>query len=465
MPADTISVSSSTSCHGFVEVYSDATLWKNAECASDSKEWTNALEILFSGIPCDILKNVEAICASGTSASCVLVNKKTGQPTRGGIARMYNYDVISSSCPSSSDFGMQAMKKLNKFAPTSHTATARTSSLAKLLSWNEEEGLMKEDEILAHQADYLLLYLTTTGMEQNSYEVISDWHNCLKLGYDVRNLEWPQWLKECLLSCGIEPDSVLPKKVTSPGTNIGPISRVLSERFGINPEAQIVTATTDSNAAFFAAAGTKPTFGTAVTSLGSTLAMKVLSKSFCEDSQLGVYSHRFPLFSKNTDGQGEAWLVGGASNSGCAVLRKLEFSNEELVELSSNIDWSINSSLNYYPLCDRGERFPVADSDKEPSLEPVPKSREEFLHGILQGITNIEVQGFSTLGDLGMEPKLPKSVLTCGGGSKNLGWQKMRQRKLSELAELRELPQVKVSRAISTEASFGAAILAAVNNT
>ena len=40
----------------------------------------------------------------------------------------------------------------------------------------------------------------------------------------------------------------------------------------------LVGGTTDSNAAFFAAAGAKPDYGIAVTSLGSTLAMKQLSR-------------------------------------------------------------------------------------------------------------------------------------------------------------------------------------------
>lgn len=33
----------------------------------------------------------------------------------------------------------------------------------------------------------------------------------------------------------------------------------------------------------------------------------------------------------------------------------------------------------YYPLTKKGERFPVNDANKEPILEPVPASRQEFL--------------------------------------------------------------------------------------
>ena len=72
----------------------------------------------------------------------------------------------------------------------------------------------------------------------------------------------------------------------------------------------VVGGTTDSIAAFLAA-GARET-GDAVTSLGSTLAIKLLSDTFADDAARGVYSHRL----------GDRWLVGGASNAGCAVLRE-----------------------------------------------------------------------------------------------------------------------------------------------
>ena len=450
-----VTSTSAAACHNFVEVHSDSTTWKDVEAASDSNEWIEVLNLLLGRVPSDIRARCRAICASGTSASCVLVDRSTGEATRGGQARMYNFDVISSDSLST-EFGRRAIAKLEEFAPENHTAKARTSSLAKLLTWNEESSLLDNNERLAHQADFIMSYLTTAGEKSGSYDVVSDWHNSLKLGFDVRNREWPSWLNHCLDDCGIPSELVLPSKVVSPGTSVASISPSLSSTFCIPSDAQIVAPTTDSNAAFFAAAGTKPSFGTAVTSLGSTLAMKVLSKSFCEDSSLGVYSHRFPLFTDNSDERSEAWLVGGASNSGCAVLRQLNFSNEELIRLSAKIDPNVDSSLHYYPLIKKGERFPVADSDKEPILHPIPADRKDFLHGLLQGIAEIEIKGFAVLGDLGMEPELPGLVLTCGGGSKNEIWQQLRERKLSTLAG----QKICVRRANNTEASFGAAILA-----
>lgn len=52
----------------------------------------------------------------------------------------------------------------------------------------------------------------------------------------------------------------------------------VASKYGLSSNVVLVGGTTDSNAAFFAAAGAKPDYGIAVTSLGSTLAMKQLSR-------------------------------------------------------------------------------------------------------------------------------------------------------------------------------------------
>ena len=101
----------------------------------------------------------------------------------------------------------------------------------------------------------------------------------------------------------------------------------------------------------------------------------MLSEQAVEDSSRGIYSHRIA---------GRRWLVGGASNVGCKVLRQEGFSDEELVSLSAEIDENIPSSYDYYPLCAVGERFPVQDALKKPILTPKPPTRGEYLHAILQ---------------------------------------------------------------------------------
>lgn len=89
--------------------------------------------------------------------------------------------------------------------------------------------------------------------------------------------------------------------------------------------------------------------------MGSTLAIKLLSTRRVDDARYGVYSHRLD----------DKWLVGGASNTGGAILRQL-FSDEQLERLSQEINPTVASPLDYYPLQSSGERFPVAD----PNLAP-----------------------------------------------------------------------------------------------
>ena len=418
-------------------------------------------------MPCGSLQTVKSICVSGTSASCLLVDSLDGgKVTR--PPRMYDYDIVGSA--KDPIYGVRAMNLLDSHAPPRHTARANTGSLAKLLSWNEEKRLEK-GEVLCHQADYIAMKLMSDpkqcGKSKGKQQCLvrSDWHNCLKCGYDVRSLNWPDWLADCLMEAGIDDPvgkGIVPSQVVSPGEPLGTISQTMAKEFDLADSTTIVGGTTDSNAAFFAATGGfEPPMGTAVTSLGSTLAIKQLSSSFVEDADRGVYSHRFPVFSPGGDSaDSEAWLIGGASNVGCAVLRQQNFSNEELVELSEKIDPGKDIELSYYPLTKRGERFPIADSTKRPLLEPVPESRQDFLHGILQGISNVERDGFKILGELGATPSMPRTVWTCGGGSNNVMWNKMRQRKLVEAFDD---SSISVRKALNTEASYGSAILAAAS--
>lgn len=386
------------------EIHTDAITWTESQPYDDPKAWISAMDILLENTLKEkptLLKSVKAICASGTSGSCLLVDSlQNGAVTR--HPRMYNFDIVASTSSDDKASVIKVCDYLEKFAPPRHTARANTGSLAKLILWQEQQAI-KGGEVLAHQSDYCAMHLlhdTTkkcgSGLKDRQISISSDWHNCLKLGYDVQKLEWPSWLLSCLKESGVDdPNKVLPSNVVSPGIPMGNIAPSLQEKFSLPPDCVVVGGTTDSNAAFFAAiGGTSAEFGTSVTSLGSTLAMKQLSKTFCEDADRGVYSHRFPLFNENTDDliSEEAWLVGGASNVGCAVLRQEKFSNKELVDLSKDIDPAGESPLKYYPLTKTGERFPIADSTRKPILTPIPDKRKDYLHGILQSITDVEKQ-------------------------------------------------------------------------
>lgn len=281
----------------FNEIYSTSITWDDKHPYDDPNSWTHAIETLLEkACVNDKLKNVKALCASGTSASTLILDsKQNGKFTR--KPRMYDFDAFSSS---DANVRVEVQDLLDKHVPPLHTARASTGCLAKLLSWNAESKL-EAGEILSHQSDYCSMFLMFgptddkrcgSGLKERKREIVSDWHNALKLGYDVQNLEYPKWLIECLEDAGMEdPLRVLPSRVVMPGEPIGNISQKWAAKYGISENAKIVGGTTDSNAAFFAAIGNakKADIGTAVVSLGSTLAIKQLSATFCEDATRGVY--------------------------------------------------------------------------------------------------------------------------------------------------------------------------------
>jgi sugar (pentulose or hexulose) kinase len=210
----------------------------------------------------------------------------------------------------------------------------------------------------------------------------TDWHNSLKLGFDVETLCYPAWFCSLLSKIDISKDCL--PRVVEPGMPAGTLSTHASSSLGLPADCVVVGGTTDSIAAFLASEASSP--GQAVSSLGSTLAMKMLSTVPVQDSARGIYSHRL----------GNQWLVGGASNVGCAVLRQEGFSNQELAELSKKIDPQQDTPLKYYPLPKTGERFPINDANKQPLLDPKPLTpqgnvdRAAYLHGILQAIAVVE---------------------------------------------------------------------------
>ena len=227
---------------------------------------------------------------------------------------------------------------------------------------------------------------------------------------------------------------VLPQ-VLAPGTPVGEITAEIALRLGLRQDCLVCTGTTDSIAAFLASGAQLP--GEAVTSLGSTLVLKLLSRTRVDDSRYGIYSHRL----------GDLWLTGGASNTGGAVLRHF-FSDAELENLSSKILVEKESTLDYYPLLKMGDRFPINEPQLPPRLEPRPTDSVEFLHGLLESIARIEARGYQLLQQLGAT-QLTR-VYTAGGGAKNPAWTAIRGRHL----------RVPILPPIHTAAAYGTALLA-----
>ena len=368
---------------------------------------TEALDTILTQIPAS---EVDAIAVDGTSSTLMLCDE-LGIPQ--GNALMYRDQRASSQA-----------RQLDSIVPASAAVHSPSSSLAKLL-WFKDQGMLNRELKALHQADWI------TGQLTEVFD-ISDENNALKLGYDPLSRDWPDWIDICQL-----PDGCLPK-VLPAGAPISKISTEIADHFGFREDCMVCAGTTDSTASFIATGATEP--GDAVTILGSTLVVKILSEAPINAPEYGIYSHRL----------GEQWLVGGASNAGGAMLNRY-FSDQQLIDISAEITPDKASPLDYYPLPCRGERFPDNNPELEPRLSPRPDNDVEFLHGLLESLARIEQRGYQRLVELGALP--PRSVRTCGGGAQNSTWAAIRQRRLG----------VPLEQVRHTEAAVGAAMLAKKN--
>lgn len=240
--------------------------------------WQAAVQDLVARIDLDTIASVSV---DGTSATTLLVDAASGR-LLADHPYMYNQPAPP-----------PAVEAARRMCPDDHPAISPTSALPKLLAWvldGTVDAALQAGyrPVLCHQADWI------AGMVFGAPFTTSSYNNCLKLGYDARRLCWPEWLAASDLA------PLLPR-VVAPGDVV--------RNCGGSP--LVCAGTTDSIAAFIASGACEP--GDAVTSLGSTLALKLLSdRCIDDDPARGIYCHRL----------GDMWLVGGASSSGCAVLRE-----------------------------------------------------------------------------------------------------------------------------------------------
>lgn len=366
--------------------------------------WGNALDHLLHQLPRHIRQETDAIAVNGTSAT-VLLCDDSGTPI--SEALLYNDGRASS-----------VAEQVAQLVPPHHPVQSSSSSFSKLIWLRQQEDLSDKTYFL-HQADWLSFLL-------HGQLGVSDYHNALKLGFDPGVPAYPDWIPQ---------DAPQLPQVVAPGTVIGTVTAQISQRFGLPPHCVVRAGTTDSIAAFLASGATEP--GEAVTSLGSTLVLKLLSRQRIDDGRYGIYSHRL----------GDLWLAGGASNTGGAVLRQF-FSDAELEKLSDRLP-ATPSPLDYYPLCQSGERFPINDPELSPRLHPKPDDPVDFLHGLLDSMARIEALGYQRLLELGATPL--QRAYTAGGGAQNRAWTALRQQRLG----------VPVMPSVRTEAAYGTALLAA----
>ncbi|MEP1611904.1 MAG: FGGY-family carbohydrate kinase [Roseobacter sp.] len=347
---------------------------------------------------------LRAICVDGTSGTMIPIDAK-GTPLSNGL--MYN-----DPCEDP-----HVLDRIAHQAPATSAAHGATSGLAKVLLLQGTRDATK----IVHQADWI------AGALSGIYS--SDDNNALKTGFDPVASCWPDWIN----MTGVQLD-LLPE-VHRPGTVLGTLRRSVALEFDFPLSTELIAGTTDGCAAFLATGASQP--GDGVTSLGTTLVLKLLSDRPIFAPESGIYSHYLMGL----------WLAGGASNTGGGVLLD-HFTPPQIAELSAQIDPDLLLNLGYYPLRHPGERFPIADPEFAPKMYPRPTRDVHFLQAMLEGIAEIESLGYHKLQALG-GPAI-KSIRTVGGGAHNKNWMKLRADRLG----------VKISVPPNTDAAYGAALLA-----
>ena len=350
-------------------------------------------------------EHVCAVAVDGTSGS-VLAIDANGTPLASPL--MYNDPVDDADI----------LASIARTMPETSAAGGVTSGLAKAMSF-----VHLAPAAIVHQADWIV------GQLSGEYRM-TDANNALKTGFDPVAMCWPDWIDK------LGPVRPLLPNVAIPGTPVTAISSATAASFGLASTVQLIAGTTDGCASFLATGCHD--VGDAVSALGSTLTVKLLSDAPVFAPEFGVYSHRI----------GDQWLTGGASNTGGAVLSHF-FSDAELDALSQTMNTEHPTGLDYYPLLRPGERFPTNDPQFQPRLEPRPDDDQQFLQGLFEGIAAIEHAAYEKLRECGA-PQVT-SLRSVGGGSANQRFTEIRQRYITA----RFLPPA------SDAAAYGTASLAA----
>jgi len=348
--------------------------------------------------------------------------------------------------------------RIDALAPATSPARGASSGLAHALwLWQQHRGHHPGPLRLYHQADWLAAQLLE---DADSARHASDWHNALKTGFDPMDLSWPAWLQGLGL-----PAEALPQ-VHAPGTVLGRVAAARAEELGLPGDCRVLAGSTDSNAATLAAlldfrrphltrihrapthlhrrrdlpaSGFRRTphcrslmSGDAVTSLGTTLVLKIMADRPVVSPSHGVYSHRLQLPGQHSP----LWLTGGASNSGLGVLAGRidpEHINARSLELVARLRAGprpmLDSGLDYRPLTRCGERFPEVNPGLKPVLTPIPADPVQFLHGVFAALAQIEAAGYQRLQELGAPSVL--HLLSVGSGAANPALTQLRQAALA----------------------------------
>ncbi|HEY0816488.1 MAG TPA: FGGY family carbohydrate kinase [Pseudonocardia sp.] len=382
----------------------------------------DALAGMVYRLPAGADRAIAGVAVCGTSGT-VLLTDPDGTPRTPGL--MYDDARAGALAAQAQEAGAAVWDRLGyRIQPA--------WALPKLLWWRDQ-GLLRDGARLAHQPDVI-----TTALL--GHPAAADSSHALKTGYDLLERRWPTEVFERL---GL-PAQLLPPVETA-GSLLGRVSPAAARRTGLPSGTRVVAGMTDGCAAQLAAGALSPGEWNSV--LGTTLALKGVTRDLLRDPTGAVYSHRAP--------HDDLWLPGGASSTGAAAVTAL-FGGADL-ELLTQQARTVREVPLCYPLTGHGERFPFVRPDARGFLgaHPLPTGPDEVddaprtFAAVCTGLSHVERLCFDLLHDAGADIAGPVSF--TGGGARNDWWNQLRCDQLG----------VAVRLPASAEPAVGMAVLAA----
>nr|AUG32606.1 putative carbohydrate kinase, FGGY family protein [Paulinella longichromatophora] len=373
----------------------------------DPLKWCNNIIALINDLPKIVRKNIVAISINHTQGSFLEYSDNQEALLTNDLSFVNRDDLMQS----------QVRQPL---LLTDNIITFSEGDLTQILRFlnNQNYHDCSEQYLLRRKADWLMSWLLGNlrwAEESNNL----DW------GWNIKEEDWIGWTsaKSWISS--------LPNIVSS-GTIVGPISTKRALMLGLPHGCLVIAGTSNDNAGIIATPSNQ-TDG--ITILNNRLSLNCFIETPFYSN--GVVSYRL----------GHSWVGRGVSRAGTSILKYL-FSYEIINDLSRQINPNIPSGLHYYPLVSQGEVFPISKREMAPIIEPRPISDSLYLHGLLEGLANIEDIAWKKMQKIRLSKM--KRVITMGHGANNSSWRLLRQRILNS----------KVSNRSSSVPATGLALLA-----
>ena len=399
-----------TAEEGLPSVLSPREGWRE----QNPEDWWQGAVACLTSLRQQTRARIVGVCVDSTSGTIVPISG-SGRPVRNAV--MYNDGRATAEADEMQSLATELAMRMGY-------AFKASFGLPKILWLLRNEAGPCAGARFVNAADFI------TGRLTGDYGC-TDATNALKMGYDLLDDRWPDWLSDLGLTVDQLP------KVHRTGARVGCLSAEAAAATGIDAGAAVAAGPTDGVAAFYASGAVEP--GQAATTLGTTLVIKAVSGRILRDPEGRVYCH------KHADGH---WLPGGASNCGCGYAMA-HFPGQDPAALGEAAAAYLPCSVLLYPLPGRGERFPFVDARAERLASCQPSCPEEHFAAYLQGTAFVERWAYEVIESLGGD--VSGTVFSSGGGSRSDLWMQLRA----------DIMGREVARSANPDSAFGSAVLAA----